>query len=247
MITRVRLASVAVLLLLLGASVALAQQRDSSAARSGALPGRGAVGAQLGGSWLVAEGDYSKGAHPRFSFAGSFRYDLGSKWRWQVSPFYTWNAYKTGEPSPFTDPNFPTESTKDAYLTQIVGANAQLQRVGGSGRTRWHVGVGPAVYRVVIQNHRKTLKDPVSLRLHKGAYLGATVEYGIERFLRGLPNTSLEWTLAAHSAFANRDDQFPSGFNARVVAVELRFGGHYYFDFRKARKPDARPGAGTRP
>ncbi|MCC6349455.1 MAG: hypothetical protein IT347_07680 [Candidatus Eisenbacteria bacterium] len=238
MIRRVRLAGVAVVALLASASVVRAQAPDTTTARrEGALPGRGAVGAQAGSSFFLSEGDYSQGAQPRMSFAGHFRYVISDGWQWQVSPYFTWSAYAVGTDAPFADPNFPAETDKDFHLTQIVGASGQIQKVFGRGRTRWHLGAGPAIYRVVVQNHRKVLRDPVTEKRHQGTYLGGTAEIGVERFLKSLPNTSLEWTLAYQAAFA-KDDQFPSGYNGSVGAIELRFGAHYYFEFKKPKAPD---------
>lgn len=240
MIRRVRLAGVAVVLLLVSASVVRAQAPDSTsttAKRGGAVPGRGAVGAQAGSSYFFSEGDYSEGAQPRLSFAGHFRYVINNGWQWQVSPYFTWTAYAVGTDAPFTDPNFPTETHKDFHLTQVVGASGQIQKTFGTGRSRWHVGAGPAVYRVVVQNHRKVLRDPVTNKRHQGTYLGATAEIGVERFLKSLDTTSLEWTVAYQGAFA-KDDQFPSGYNGSVGAVEIRFGAHYYFEFKKPKAPD---------
>jgi hypothetical protein len=241
MITRARLASAAMLLLLASASVSFAQAPDSSAARSGARPGRGAIGGLVGGSWILAGKDYSDGAQPRFSLAGNFRYVISRRLRWQVTPLFTWSAYRTGSRAPFRDPNFPLERTKDAYLTQLVGATGQLQLMGGKSNWNWHLGAGPGVYRVVIQNHRKVLKDPVTKDLHQGAYLCGTAECGVERFMKSLPNTSLEWTVAYHAVLARRDDQFTSGFNAMPQVAEFRFGGNYYFDFKSGKKPGASP------
>lgn len=244
MITRVRLAGVAVLLLsFLCAGVAGAQQADStSSARSGSRPGRGSVGAQLGGSWILAEKDYSEGAEPRFSLSGQYGYVVSDHWRWQVSPYFTWNAYQVGKPLPFLDENFPSDSTKDNVLTQVAGANAQLQYTRMNGKWLTHFGFGPALYRVVVQNRRKVLKDPVSKDLHQGQYLGAVVELGAERFFKGMPNTSLEYTVGYQTVFAKRDDQFPSGYNGMLSFVEVRVGAHYYFDFKK-KKPDDKPGS----
>lgn len=246
MIRRVRLAGVAVVLLLVSASVVRAQAPDTTTAkRGGAQPGRGAVGVQTGTSYFFAEGDYSEGAQPRLSFAGHFRYVINGGWQWQFSPYFTWSAYSVGTDAPFTDPNFPAETDKDFHLTQIVGGSGQLQRTFGAGRTRWHVGAGPAVYRVVVQNHRKVLRDPVTNKRHQGTYLGATAEIGIERFLKTLNNTSLEWTLAYQTALA-KDDGFPSGYDGSVSAVEFRFGAHYYFDFKKPKAPDVPKSAPAR-
>lgn len=207
--------------------------------RTGMLPGRGSLGGQVGGSFFTGEEDYSAGAQPRFVFAGSFRYVMTPHLRWQVSPYFTWAAYKNDEPAPFPDPQFPADATKDRYLTQLVGGNAQLQFVMGKNPWHTHIGAGPLLYRVVVQNRRKVLKDPATNRLHQGQYLGGTAEFGVERFLKSLPNTSLELTLAGHMVFAKRADQFPSGFNSGISVYELRFGAHYYYDFNKPKKSDA--------
>ena len=247
MFTRVRLASVVCLLSLASVSVSFAQQPDSTtSARSGARPERGSIGAQLGSSYILTGGDYAKGSQPRASFVGCFGYVISPRWRWQVSPYFTWNAYRTGTALPYTDPYFLPEEvkTKDAVLTQLVGANGQIQRTGTRANWTWHVGAGPAIYRVVVQDRRIVLKDPATRKLHQGTYLGATVEYGIERFLRSLPNTSLEWTVAYQTAFAKDNTSFPSGFNASPGALEIRFGAHYYYDFKTPKKPGGSlPGA----
>jgi hypothetical protein len=243
MISRVRLASVAVLLLLSSAAVSSAQQADSTqAAVSPARSGRGAIGFQAGSSWFAADGDYSEGALPRLTFMGSFRHVVSKNWSWQASPYFTWAAYGNSTVMPFPDPNFPADETKGQMLLQLVGANAQLQRSGGGPRWRWHVGAGPGAYRVVVQNRRKVLKDPTTKRLHQGTYLAATAEAGIEHFNKKLANTSLELTLASHMAFATRDEQFVEGFNGNPLNLEARFGLHYYFDYKKkGRKPGAPP------
>lgn len=246
--SRARLAGIAALLLLVSTAVSHAQQADSSAAaahagsalRSGCRPGRGAIGVQSGTSLIVTGDDYKDGAQPRLTVEASYRYVATRHWRWQVSPYFTWNAYRTGTSVPFADLRNPTDE-KDHYLTQIVGGNAQLQRYGGKGNWNWHLGAGPALYRVVLQNRRYVLADPETFRKHQGTYLGYTAEYGVERFLRTLSNTSLEWTLAYHAAFATRDDQFPKGFNSNPGAVELRFGANYYFDFKPEKKPTTLP------
>lgn len=236
---RVRLAGVAVVLLLVSASVVRAQAPDTtSAKRAGALSGRGAVGAQIGSSYIYAQTDYSIGAQPRLSFAGHFRYVINPGWQWQVSPYYTWNGYAVGTKAPFADPNFPEDTEKDEHLTQVTGASGQLQKVFRKGRTRWHIGGGPAVYRVWVQNRRKVLSDPVTNKRHQGTYLGATAELGAERFLKTLDNTSLELTIAYQGAFSKDVEGFPSGYDLNVNAVEIRFGTHYYFDFKKPKTPD---------
>ena len=63
---RARWASFAVLAMLALVSPCLAA--------TGAAPGRAAVGGQLGGSFFIADDDYSEGAEPRLDFQGHFRY-----------------------------------------------------------------------------------------------------------------------------------------------------------------------------
>lgn len=226
--------------LLLGlAGGARAADTDSTAAPVGMKAGRGSIGGQLGGSLLVADGDYSEGAQPRFSFSGHFRYVMSPAARWQFTSLYTWSAYANDVDLPFADPNFPADTKKDRMLTQMAGASMQYQRVWGAGRTRWHLGVGPALYRVWVQNRRKLLKDPDSKALHNGLYGGASAEIGYERFMKSLPNTALEVTGAVHGAFATSDDKFPSGLNGNPIYAELRVGAHYYYDFDRKKPGDA--------
>ena len=237
--SRFRRASVVALVFLATACASHAQTADSVATR-GPLPGRGGIGGQMGGSYFIAEGPYSDGAQPRLSFIGHFRYVIGRHWGWQVSPYFTWTGYVSRVAAPYPDLNFPAEGTsKEFYITQIVGAAGQLQWITGGPRRRWHLGVGPALYRVVIQNHRKVLKDPVTFELHSGTHLGGTAELGMERFLKKLPNTSIEVTAAVQTAFARSDNRFPSGWNGNPMAVELRVGGNYYYEFRRG-KPAAK-------
>ena len=242
--SRFRLASVVALVFLATANVSHAQKADSIATK-GALPGRGGIGGQIGSSYLLSGGEYSEGAQPRFSFIGHYRYVISRHWGWQVSPYFTWNGYVSHAVAPYPDLNVPTEGTsKQFYITQILGAASQLQFYGGNGRSRWHLGAGPAIYRVVIQNHRAVLKDPVSLELHSKIHLGASAEFGVERFLKKLPNTSIEVTAAWQAAFAKDDTKFPSGWNGTPMAAELRIGGNYYYDFRRGKtapKPTAHP------
>lgn len=240
MITRVRLASVAFVLLLVSASVSFAQQSDTtSTPRSGKLPKHGAIGAQVGSSWIYGGGDYGKGSQPRFSFAGSFRYVASHHWGWQINPYFTWAGYVPSKQTLIPAVTPPPTYVEPDYLAQIAGANGQLMYLKSRGPWTWHIGAGPALYRVVLQNHRKVVKDPVTYKKHQGTYMGATAELGTEYFLKAMPSTSLEWTVAWHSAFAKRDDQFKSGFNDVPQAVEFRFGGHYYFDLVPKKKPGA--------
>ncbi len=241
---RLRMASALALALLAVPSAALAQQADSIATR-GPLPGRGGIGGQIGTSYIVADGDYAEGVQPRLSFVGHFRYVIGRNWGWQVSPYFTWNGYVSHADAPFVDVNFPAEGrSKQFYLTQVLGASGQLQWFSGTARTRWHVGLGPAFYRVVIQNHRKVVEDPVSRELHQGLHMGATAEVGYERFLKALPNTSIEATVAGQAAFAKSDNRWRAGWNGNPTLVEVRLGAHYYYEFRKPKPRSTKPGLG---
>lgn len=246
MLTRVRLASVVFVLLSVLANTASAQAPDSARANNPMATGRGSIGGQAGLLWLIAGGDFSKGAQPRLSFSGHFRYMISPAWRWQVSPYFGWNAYRTGEPAPYPDLNHPADVDKDHMITEIAGGAAQLQRVSAHGRTRWHVGVGPAVYRIVVEDQRKVSADPLSLERHHTTHLGATAELGWERFMKALPNTSVEWTFAYQTAFAADKTKFPSGWNDSPGGVEFRLGAHYYYNFDRNKKPavSTKPGLG---
>ncbi|MEY4070187.1 MAG: hypothetical protein RL721_801 [Candidatus Eisenbacteria bacterium] len=108
-----------------------AQKADSVATR-GALAGRGAIGAQIGSSYFFSGGDYAKGANPRLTFIGHFRYQTKNpRWGWQVSPMFTWNGYVSNQDAPFVDPNFPTTSrTSPASPRRCSGSVAVGRRVG---------------------------------------------------------------------------------------------------------------------
>jgi hypothetical protein len=243
--TRFRVASVVALALLAATGAARAQQADSVATQ-GALPGRGGLGGQIGGSYMYAEGDYAEGAQPRLSFTGHFRYVINRRWGWQVSPSFTWNGYVSHADAPFVDSNFPGDGlSKEHYLSQVLGVSSQLQWYSGSGRQRWHIGIGPAIYRVVVQNRRKVVEDPVSRELHRGMHMGAVAEIGYERFLKRLPNTSLEFTVGCQTAFAKSDNRWASGWNGNPAVVDARFGAHYYYEFRKPKPKSTKPGLGN--
>lgn len=243
--TRFRVASVVALALLAATGTVRAQQADSIATR-GPLPGRGGLGGQVGGSYMFADGDYSDGAQPRLSFTGHFRYVINKSWGWQVSPSFTWSGYVSHTDAPFVDPNFPSEGlSKQFYITELLGVSSQLQWYSGTGRQRWHIGIGPAVYRVVVQNHRKVVEDPVSRELHNGMHMGAVAELGVERFLKRLPNTSLELSVGYQTAFAKSDNRWRQGWNGNPAAVDVRIGGHYYYDFRKPKPKSTKPGLGN--
>lgn len=240
--------SIAAAALLTVASACLAQEATPPAAapavpgeKPGGGPGKGSLGGQFGGSTFYTAGDYAKGAQARFAFAASFRYQMNDWLRWQVSPGFTWAAYDHEEPLPFTDLNFPADDTKDETLTLLLPVSVQLQFTLQRGLWKYHAGGGPGVYRVWVENRRKVLKDPVSLELHRAVHYGFTVQAGAERFMRALPNISVEGTVAAHQAFAKDDDRYPSGFNSSVGAVEVRVGANYHFSLNVPKKAPENP------
>jgi hypothetical protein len=220
-------------------SVCFAQ--DSAEPDSGAAPGRAAVGVAAGVGTFIADGDYSEGAQPRIASIGVFRYIMSPRFRAQISPGHTWTAYTQNTAAPFRDPNFPADSLKDEYLTQLVPVTLQLQVMFPRGRWIYHVGAGPGLYRVWVQNRRKVLKDPVSKVLHRGLYLGATGQIGAERFLASLPSTSVEFTATGHWVFAEDDEGFLSGFNSFLANVDLKVGVNYYFTLPKGRPNSTLP------
>ncbi|HEY6866354.1 MAG TPA: hypothetical protein VI792_03800 [Candidatus Eisenbacteria bacterium] len=245
MIARLRCVSVALAALLTTASACLA-------AEPGYESGKGGVGGGIGYSKFLADADYSSDSRGRPSFAGAFRYVMTPHWRWQVSPGMTWSAYGVGSTAPFPDPQFPGDTSlagvpvKDHYLTLVLPVNAQLQFTQRHGWWVYHLGAGPGVYRVWVENNRKILEDPVSHNRHRGLYFGFTGELGAERFLRGLTTTSIEGVLGTHLVFAERDDQFPSGFNSNVAPLDVRIGVNYYFDMVRAKKTEE-PGGLPKP
>jgi hypothetical protein len=252
MISRLSWVSVATAALLTVASACLAA--DSV---TGAGPGRASVGGSLGLSsfghgdptqsdykadWRNWSGQYSVGAQSRFSFAGAFRYQVSNRLRWQVSPGFEWMGFaKKGIPAPFTDVNFPTEKNKDDYLVLLAPISVQVQALVHGKTWLQHVGVGGGAYRLWVENHRKVLKDPVTLRTHRGVYPGVSFEYGAEHFFKGLPNTSIELMADANWVFAQREKQFVSGLNSNVFAGGLRVGTNYYFDPKRFTKAPAQP------
>src|SRR5262245_49374043 len=218
-------------------------QPAAAGPREGAAAGRGGVGGSLGGSWFNLADDYSAGSQIRFDFSGRYRYVFTPHWRFQVSPEFTWSAYSKTEPAPFIDPAFPAETTKEHYLAMMLPVSVEMQMTWGRKPWAYFAGFGPGVYRVWVEHHRKVLRDPdpTSLKLHRGVYWGFTGEFGVERFLKSLPNTSIEASLAQHYAFAERDEQFPSGWNSAVGALALRVGGNYYFEPRLKKEPEKLP------
>jgi hypothetical protein len=233
MTQRIGWVSLAVLVLLAGATTCLAADGEPAY-----KAGKGGVGSQIGGSYFGFDrmsgngwfGDYSDGAMPRFAFAAQFRYVQSKHWRWQVSPGFTWAAYETGTPLPMTDINAPSDVHKDRTLTLLLPVTAQLQYVARRGQWFYHAGLGPGLYRVWVENHRKVLRDPETLDLHRGLYAGGTFELGAERFLKSITTTSVELSWVNHLVLTQRDDQFPGGFNSNLMAMEWRLGVNYYFD-----------------
>jgi hypothetical protein len=272
---RVARVSAAIFAMLTAAAACLAQDLpvtsnpvsvDTAATRPAAttparprVKGIGSMGGSLGVSAFIADADYSSrrnadgtfgdtDVRERFSFAATFRYGMTSSLRWQISPGYTWTGYTEDSPIPFTDPNFPADATKEKMLTQVLPVTAQLQWVVQRGGWLYHIGSGPGVYRVWVQNRRKVLKDPVSKKLHRGFYPGASGELGASRALKGLPGTELEFSLGGHWIFAERDEQFPSGFNSFLSFLDARVGLHYTFDPKlRFRRSDSGGAAGSAP
>lgn len=228
----------------------LATAGSAGAAEPGYGPGRGSIGGQLGVSSFRMDrilggntwfGDYSAGALSRPQFTGQFRYVLTPSLRVQVSPGMTWAAYKGDERAPFEDPRFPGDVTKVEHLAVMVPVSVQAQYIVRRGWWLYHLGLGPGIYRVWVQNRREVLKDPLTLRLHRGLYPGASGELGVELFLRQLTTTSIELAIGGDLAFAERPEQFPSGYNSHVLAVGIRLGGNYYFNPGGRKKEAAAP------
>ena len=227
--------------------VAVSSGPDSTVVRTGSAPGNGGVGGMIGGSYFDAgprnwgllgnrHSDFSVGAQPRFDFGGRFRYAFTSRWRLQMSTGFTWSAYAHTEPAPFPDPAFPEDLTKEHYLVLLLPATVQLQITLGHRPWLYFAGVGGGAYRVWVESRRTVLMDPKSLRLHRGLYPGTVAELGVERFLRSLPNTSVEASLTHSFALARRRDQFPSGWDGTLEAMALRIGGNYYFEPKVPKK-----------
>ena len=243
MISRLLAVGVAALGLLLFGSVTHAQ--ESAEPDSGAAPGRASIGAALGASQFVADADYSEGAQPRFATSARFRYVVNDWLRLQFAVGHTWTAYANDEPAPFDDLNFPEDSLKNEHLSQVVPMALQLQFLRRGPRWTYHAGAGPGLYRVWVQNRRKVLKDPTTFDLHRGLYPGVSGQIGAERFFAALPSTSVEVGVAGHWVFAQRDEQFPGGYNSFLATVEATVGVNYYFTLPVSRpKTELPPGAG---
>ena len=235
MIPRVRTAGIALCAVLAAASPCLASE--------GMAPGRGAIGGLIGGSRFWADADYSEGARARFGFSGHYRYVINHRLRWQISPGFTWTGYSGAVPMPVPDGHYPGDVAKRTNLTLLLPMTFEMQVLLHQGKWHYHVGAGPGVYRVWIENRRIVLIDPVSFVKHRGLYPGVSGEIGVERFLKALPSTSVEACVTTHWVFAQRDQDFPSGYNSFLAATEFRIGANYYFDMSrlKKKKPDALP------
>src|SRR2546428_11728107 len=96
-------------------------------------------------------------------------------------------------------------------------------------REQWpyYVGAGTGVCRVWVENRREVVKDPVTLRRHRGLYAGASGQLGVERFLKVLPSTSIEVSAGGDPALTRPDEQVPSGFDSQLLALYGRVGGNY--------------------
>jgi len=234
MIPSVRSAGIALLAMLAVAPACLAAQ--------GMEPGRGAIGGQLGISRFWADADYSEGASSRLAFAATFRYMLSRHFRWQVSPGFTWSGYSSQIRMPVPDGNFPEDTQKNTNLVLLLPMTFELQYLVHTKKWHYHLGAGPGVYRLWIENERIPLVDPVSFFRHQGLYAGVSGEIGVERFTRQLPSTSVEASVTTHWVFAERDDQFPTGYNSFLAATEVRIGANYYFDMSRLAKKSTLPG-----
>lgn len=233
MIPSVRSAGIALLAVLAAASPCLAAV--------GMAPGRGAIGGQVGGSLFWADADYSEGAQARFAFSGHYRYVVNHWLRWQVSPGFTWSGYSGAIPAPVPDGHYPYDVTKHTNLVLLLPISFQMQYLHQVGKWHYHLGAGPGVYRVWIENRRLVLLDPVTFVKHRKLHPGVTGEIGVERFLKQLPSTSVEATVATHWVFAQDDQDYPSGYNSFLAVTELRIGANYYFDMsRLAGRPSAK-------
>lgn len=207
-------------------------------AAEGMGPGRGAIGGQFGGSKFWAEDDYSEGAQSRLAFSGHFRYTVGRHVRWQVSPGFTWTGYSNSVPLVVPDGRFPADVGKHGNLALLLPVTFQLQYLLHVGKWHYHLGAGPGFYRVWVENHRLVLIDPASFVLHRHLHGGFTGEFGVERFLKQLPSTSVEACVATHWVLARRDQDYPTGYNSSIGVTELRIGANYYFDMsRLLRRP----------
>jgi len=215
-----------------------------NSARVAGGKGLASLGGGLGLATLFADGDYTNSratdnnGNPiwgdrdvslRMVFAANLRYTWSNHFRWQVSPGFLWVGYDSKAPMPFRTAYFPSDSSKGDVLTLIMPATFQIQLLQRTRSWLYHEGVGTGAYRVWIEQNRKLVEDPVSHKLHNGFYPGITGEFGAEHFMKTLPAVSLEFSATSHLIFAQRDEQFPSGWNSNVWSFDIRFGANYYF------------------
>jgi hypothetical protein len=252
MIRRDRWVSIAIPALLTVASVCLAQDAPPSTPPADTTlqaapgppigPGFAAIGGGIGVSQFTGSEDYSAGAEMRLAFAGRWRYQWSRSLRLEIGTGFTWAGYDQSEPAPFVDPRPGADiDGKGEWLTLLVPTSAQIQYLRPSGWWLYHAGIGPGIYRVWVQNERDVVEDPITFKPHRGVYPGFSFQIGAERFFRGLTTTSIEFGVTGHQVFATRDDQFPSGMNSNLSAVEGRIGVNYYWDLSKPRGVAPRP------
>ena len=209
----------------------------------GMAPGRGAIGGQIGGSRFWADADFSEGARSRFAFSGHFRYVLNNRLRWQISPGFTWTGYSGDVAAPVLDGRFPQDVTKRTFLTLLLPVSFEMQLLAHKGNWHYHLGAGPGVYRVSVENRHNVIEDPVTFRRHIGLFAGATGEIGVERFIKSMPSTSVEACVTTHWVFTDNVQDFPAGYNTNLAVTEIRIGANYYFDMGRLakKKPDQLP------
>jgi hypothetical protein len=221
-------------------------------------PGLASLGGGFGLGTLLADGDYSNSRETlpdgtgkwtdrdvslRMAFGAAFRYTWSRHFRWQVSPGFMWAGYSDKAKMPFRTAYFPDDSIKGHVLTLILPVSAQVQLLQRTRSWLYHEGFGGGAYRVWVEQNRKIVEDPVTHRLHKGWYPGVTAEFGAEHFFKALPAVSMEFMTASHLIFAQRDEQFPSGWNSNVWTLEVRAGANYYFN----PNPPKHPAGGATP
>jgi hypothetical protein len=257
MIQCARGVSIALAALLTSASACFSANAPAASAKadqagSANAPGTASLGGGLGGSYFLADADYtqardgggtgrgiwgSRDAAARFAFAGNLRYVMSRHFRWQVSPGFLWSGYSGDGKVPFRTAVSPDDSLRKHLLTLMMPVSFQIQLLQHGKSWLWHEGLGPGIYRVWVEQNRRFVKDPVTERVHRGFYPGGSLEVGAEHFLRNLTAVSLEFSVESHFVFAQRNDQFPSGFNSNLWTVEARFGANYHFNPMQLRKP----------
>jgi len=196
----------------------------------------------LGSEWFV---DYSNGASPRLAFDAHWRYQMSNAGAPRSESVHVtgYSSKHDAAGVPATPRHsrieLPTDGDKSDYLT-LFCVSLQLQYYGGTALAiTWARGRHLSVW---VENRRKVLKDPVSLKLHRGLYPEPRGDR-TGALLQGHPAVSLEFALAGHLALSQRPEQFVSGINSNVMAVEFRFGGNYYFTPGPRKAPAAAPRA----